>query len=65
MRPGDKVLVDGMLGTVICDADASEYSDAYPESQWAAVLKTGVLVQTEEAGLIHYPDATAVVAISS
>jgi len=57
MKPGDKVLVDGMVATVLCDVDAGAYSAEYP-ADWASVLKTGVLVMTTEAGLIHYPDAS-------
>ena len=58
MRPGDKVLVNGMVATVLCDVDAGEYSADYPASEWAPVLKTGILVTTAEIGLTHYPDAS-------
>jgi hypothetical protein len=26
MKPGDKVLLDGVVATVLCDVDANEYS---------------------------------------
>jgi len=46
MKPGDKVLVDGMTATALCDVDAGEYSTGYPAADWADVLKTGILVDT-------------------
>jgi hypothetical protein len=58
MKPGDKVEVDGMVATVRCDVDHREYSPAYPEAEWADVFKTGLLVETVEAGLVHYADAS-------
>lgn len=60
MKPGDKVRVDGMTAIIVCDVDAGEYSAEYPASDWADVLKVGLLVTTAEAGLIHYPDASDV-----
>ncbi len=57
MKPGDRVLIDEWVATVCCDVDAGEYSADYTASEWADVLKTGILVMTEEAGLIHFPDA--------
>ena len=65
MKPGDKVLVDGMIGTVLCDVDAGEYSAEYTAADWADLLKTGLLVMTAEAGLIHYPDATEAAPMAS
>lgn len=64
MKPGDKVLVDGMVATVLCDVDAGEYSPEYPAADWADVLKAGLLVMTAETGLTHYPDATEATPIS-
>ena len=58
MKPGDKVFIDGMVATVLCDVDAEEYSAEYPAAEWAAVLKTGILVMTAEAGRVHYSDAS-------
>ncbi len=57
MKVGDKVIVPGqMTGVVVCDIDNGEYSDENPAAHWA-YLKTGIVVDTEEAGRIHYPDA--------
>jgi len=65
MKPGDKVLIDGMTATALCDVDAGEYSTGYPAADWADVLKTGILVDTLEIGLVHYPDAGKAVPISN
>jgi hypothetical protein len=65
MKPGDKVLIDGMTATVLCDVDAGEYSIGYPAADWADVLKTGILVDTVEIGVVHYPDASKAVPISN
>jgi hypothetical protein len=61
MKPGDKVRIDGMKATVLCDVDAGEYSTEYPAADWADVLKSGILVETIEIGVAHYPDASEVV----
>jgi hypothetical protein len=50
MKPGDKVRIDGMKATVLCDVDAGEYSTEYPAADWADVLKSGILVETIEIG---------------
>ena len=64
MKPGDKVRIDGLVATVLCDVDAGEYSADYPAAEWADVLKTGLLVMTTEMGLTHYPDASEATPIS-
>jgi hypothetical protein len=61
MKHGDKGLIDGMKATVLCDVDAGEYSAAYPSAEWADVLKSGILVETTEIGVAHYPDASKAV----
>jgi len=64
MKVGDKVIVPGsMTGVVLCDIDNGEYSAEYSAAQWA-YLKTGILVETEEAGIIRYPNASDVGLIS-
>jgi len=45
MKPGDKVRIDGMTATVLCDVDAGEYSTEYTADDWADVLKSGILVE--------------------
>ncbi len=54
---GDKVsLGGGMNGIVVCSIDDNQFSTAFPESDWREVLKTGVLINSEQAGLIHFPE---------
>ena len=40
--------------------DTNEFSEAYPKAQWEEFLGSGVMILSENAGLIHYkePEAT-------
>lgn len=50
----DKVIFeDGSSGIVVCSIDLEEYSPAYTKNDWA-YLASGVMVQSETSGLIHY-----------
>lgn len=56
MRLGDMVIDSGGLrGRIIAHIDAKEFSPEYPRDRWA-YLSRGVMVKTEEAGLVHYED---------
>lgn len=56
-RLGDEIIISGKChGTVVACMDRAEYSPAYPEAEWA-YLKVGVLVDTDFAGLVHYPNS--------
>ncbi|HLX15460.1 MAG TPA: hypothetical protein VKS24_09665 [Bradyrhizobium sp.] len=55
LRIGDHVSDHGLLGTVVANIEAGEFSADYTAAGWA-YLKVGVLVMTDEAGLVHYPD---------
>ena len=44
-----------MTGTVVCLIGEGVFTADYPASEWG-YLKTGVLILTEEAGLVHFPD---------
>jgi hypothetical protein len=57
---GEKVLVgdrvklwDAGYGTVVCSIDNDQYTPDYPKREWA-YLKSGVLIKSDQAGLIHY-----------
>lgn len=53
---GDRVRADyDLIGVVVASIDTGEYSEEYPENEWS-YLKTGVLIDTEEAGLVHFSD---------
>jgi len=55
---GDRVTDGGGLsGTVVCVIETGEFSADYSAAEWV-YLETGVMVMTEEAGLVHYPDST-------
>ena len=48
----------GCVGVVVASIDTDEYTPTCPKEQWA-YLGRGVMVDTDKAGLIHYqePDA--------
>jgi hypothetical protein len=51
---GDRVsLWGGAEGLVVCSLDTNEYSTDYPAGEWS-YLKSGVLILSPQAGLIHY-----------
>ena len=54
VKVGDEVeLWAGCNGVVVCSIDDGEYSEKYPKKDWV-YLKSGVLIKTDKAGLIHY-----------
>ncbi len=56
MRLGDVVLDRaGLTGQVVANIDCAAFSPEYPESEWAHLAR-GVLVLTEQGGLVHYQD---------
>jgi len=55
LRIGDRVADGTMSGTVVAVIETGEFSADQTAADWA-YLKAGVLVMTEKAGLIHYPD---------
>ena len=61
MKVGDQVVADGMTGVIVCDFDNREFLEGY--SGWdmpdvemigGGTLSSGVMIETVEAGLIHY-----------
>lgn len=55
IRVGDKVkLWEGCSGVVVCSMDDDEFAPEYPREEWS-YLKTGVMIDSDQAGLIHYP----------
>lgn len=45
----------GCSGLVVASPDTSEFTDRFPREHWS-FLQRGVLIETTEAGLIHYPE---------
>jgi hypothetical protein len=57
VKIGDKVqLWNGCYGVVVCSMDTDGYSVDYPKKEWG-YLKSGVMIKTDKAGLIHYIEA--------
>ena len=57
-RLGDRIdLGGGMTGIVVALVDEDLYDARFPKSEWG-VLKDGILVESPEAGLVHYPADT-------
>lgn len=61
MHVGDEVIADGMSGVIVCDFDNREFADGYEISDDPEVemlgggkLDSGVMINTIEAGLVHY-----------
>ena len=63
IKVGDKVVVEGDVdGVVVCDFDSGTSLDGF--SDWDSSVKlesggnlsSGVLIQTEKLGLLHYPE---------
>ncbi len=62
IKVGDKVkLWEGCFGEVVASIDEGDYSTGYPKFDWD-YLKKGVLINSDEAGLIHYlePEKTLI-----
>jgi len=55
-RIGDIVAIDTRhRGNVVANLDSDQFSDAFPRDEWQ-YLERGILVETDFAGLVHYPD---------
>jgi hypothetical protein len=66
IKVGDRVIADGMTGVVVCDFDNREFLEGY--SNWdmpsvemlgGGTLSSGVMIETVEAGLVHYANDEA------
>jgi hypothetical protein len=63
IKVGDQVIANGMAGHVVCDFDNREFLDGYEdwdtptlEMLGGEALSCGVMIETEEAGLVHYAE---------
>jgi hypothetical protein len=53
---GDELDLGGeMTGIVVACLDERQFTPEFPESRWG-VLELGVLVNSEQAGIIHRPE---------
>lgn len=55
IKLSETLICDNMIGVIVADIDNHSYSDEYPQSDWE-YLQTGFLINTQEAGLLHYPN---------
>lgn len=54
VRLGDRVeLWSGCVGVVVAVIDRDEFGPDHPKADWQ-YLKSGVLIDSDKAGLIHY-----------
>jgi len=65
MAVGDNVVADGMDGVIVCDFDNRSFARGYEKWDMPTVemlgggtLSSGVMVDTVEAGLVHYGSGT-------
>jgi hypothetical protein len=59
VRLWDRVEVwPGCRGIVVASIDTNEYSPAFPREEWQ-YLGRGVMLDTDGAGLIHFPESDA------
>lgn len=68
IKVGDKVVADGMNGVVVCDFDNREFAEGYEtwdmpttEMLGGGTLSSGVMIETVEAGMIHYVEGSGVI----
>lgn len=61
MKIGDEVIADGMPGVIVCDFDQRQFVTGFEnwdiptvELIGGGTLACGVMIETQEAGLIHY-----------
>jgi hypothetical protein len=63
MRLGDEVMDrSGLRGRVVANIDRNEFSAECPRAKWEYLMR-GVLVETDEAGLVHYESADELTAV--
>ena len=64
LRVGVRIRCDGMTGIVVCSIDTGEYSEKHSAAEWS-YLGTGIMVDLDEFGLIHYNDGSRITQILS
>jgi hypothetical protein len=52
---GDKVTADKSEGVVVYVINTKQFSDEHPAGSWD-YLEKGMMVNTVEMGLVHYPE---------
>ena len=54
MKLHDRIRIQGITGVAVAVFVDGKFAESHPAELWAH-LKEGVLILTDEAGLIHYP----------
>jgi hypothetical protein len=73
MKVGDEVVADGMRGVIVCDFDSREFAKGYEawdvpptlEMLGGGTLSSGIMIETAEAGLVHYESGAGIEHVSS
>jgi hypothetical protein len=56
LKIGDRFLVDGYPATVVAIPDTRTFDPKFSAEEWLEIWPTGLVVEDDQAGLIHYPD---------
>ena len=68
MKVGDEVIADGMRGKIVCDFDSREFAEGYEnwdspttETIGGGTLSAGIIIETAEAGMVHYVQGSGMI----
>ena len=62
-RIGDRVATeDGLHGRIVVDIDMAQSAEGFDAAAWA-YLGTGLMIETDEIGLLHVTDRESVIAL--
>ena len=65
MRLGDSVIdQSGLKGQLVANIDRDEFSTKYPKAEWAYLIR-GMLIKTDQAGVVHYENANDLALLDS
>jgi hypothetical protein len=61
---GGRYVIDGYPCTIVGIPILGQFAKGYPAEDWGAFPGTGLLVQDDAAGLIHYPEMAGITIMS-
>lgn len=56
LQIGGRYLVDGYPATIVAIPATRTFGPKFPVEEWLEICPTGIVVEDDQAGLIHYPD---------
>ena len=56
LKIGERCLVDGYPATIVAIPATCTFNPKFPVAEWLEIWPTGIVVEDDQAGLIHYPD---------